>query len=217
MLLLTGCIRGSLPPRELYRIDQTPAASGSADTAATPSRSDGGASNGTANVASIVVRPYETPGVYSHPQIVYRVDAVQYGTYPHREWALPLGVMLAALTAEVLQRELAPGTTVRTSAGPAPAGGFVWRGAVREFEEVDREQTVHAAVRLQAALVRAEDDSVLWQGEARLERPVSPATSMSAVVEQLAAAAVGAVGVLARQASPVLHAAPRTARNRTPP
>ena len=194
---LAACFRGALPARELYQLRPQPAAAppALADAAAAP---------------SIAVEAYTTPGVYADPQIVYRVGDAQYGTYPTREWAVPLGTMLATRTAEALRAAL-PGAERRVQDGPleGPARGLVWRGTVREFEEVDRGRQVSAAVQLEARLVRAADDSTVWQGSARAERAVTPSTSMPAVVDSLAAAAGASIAELVRSASPTIRAAAR--------
>jgi TolB-like protein len=57
---------------------------------------------------------------------------------------------------------------------------------VREFEEVDRGSEVHAAVRIDVRIVRAEDDSILWSGSSRLER-VAQAPNMPGIVQTLSA------------------------------
>jgi ABC-type uncharacterized transport system auxiliary subunit len=187
----------------LYRLRPAPAAvSASTDGAATVI-----ANGGATPDASIVVETYETPGMYGDPQIVYRTDGVRYGTYPNREWALPLGTMLATLTAETLRQDPATGGHVREGTSHTQDAGWSWRGTVREFEEVNRDGGVYAAVRLEAALVRVADDSVLWQGSARLERPVVPPNVMSAVVDSLSASASTVVRELTQSAMPAVRAA----------
>jgi len=198
---LAGCLRGTLPPRELYRLRPLPAAS---TAPATPRL-------GTPPLPPLTIEPYATPGVYAGPEIVYRVGDVRYGTYPNRAWAVPLGAMLAALTTEQLLALDGGPRRVEDGAGAGGARGLVWRGVVREFEEVDRERgtggpPVSAAVRLDARLVRAADDSVLWQGSAQIERPVTPPDRMTAVVDGLADAAHQAIEQLVRDAEPAMRA-----------
>ena len=203
-----ACFRGTLPPRELYRL--RPPAGAASPAAADGSRTFSAAAlEGGSPVLAVplVVDAYATPGVYAEPQIVYRVGETRYGTYPTREWALPLGAMLAALTAEALRAEPATGGRVQEGAGPGAARGLVWRGSVREFEEVDRGALVFAAVRLEAQLVRAADDSVLWQGATRIERPVTPPRAIAAVVDSLSALSAAAVAGMVREAAPALRAA----------
>jgi len=92
---------------------------------------------------------------------------------------------------------------------------YIWRGLVRELEEVDRGKEVFAAVRLDARLVRARDDSVLWSGSARVERPV-PQGTMPAIVEALSAVVADAITQLqdAARASLVSPAASAVAAPR---
>jgi len=179
----------SLPPLEHYRLEPTPVA------ASDPQRAPQG--NGRLAGQSIAVEPYAAAGIYADPQIVYRVDETRYGTYPEREWAVPVSTMLADRTADILRTAPAE---VTVGAGTQHAG-LVWRGAVREFEEVDRGNQVFAAVRLQAMLVHGTNDSVLWQGEARVEHPVEQTKTMEAVVHALSAAATDAVRQLMTQAN----------------
>lgn len=200
---LAGCF-GSLPARELYRLRPV------APEAGAPASADAGRPAPAKDEPVLRVEPYATPGVYAEPGIVYRVGDTRYGTYPTREWALPLGGMLATLTAGSVARLEGGPQRVEDGAGAGrgPAGrGLVWRGVVREFEEVDRDKQVSAAVWLDARLVRAADDSVLWQGSARLERPVTPPTQMAAVVDGLSDAAQRAVAQLVQEAAPALRRA----------
>jgi hypothetical protein len=62
-----------------------------------------------------------------------------------------------------------------------------WRGTVREFEEIDRGNDVFVAVNLEASLIRIEDDSIVWSGAARVERPV-PDGTMEGIIAGLSAA-----------------------------
>lgn len=182
-----GCIRGTLPARERYRLrlpDPAPIAASAAGPLA----------------GTLAVLSYQTPGLYGEDFIVYRVNDTEYGTYPSREWALPLGDQLGVLSEAILRR--APITREPALFDPpsSRAQTWIWRGAVREFEEVNRGSALLAAVRLDATLVRAADDSVVWSGSVRLERAV-PSATMTAVVGMLSQLAAEAVEKLARDAS----------------
>jgi ABC-type uncharacterized transport system auxiliary subunit len=202
LVALAACMR-SMPPLERYRLTPVqsppragePAPPGSRATARPIARREAP----RAPIATVRVEPYVTEGIYADPQIVYRTGESQYGAYPTREWALPLSTMLADLTADVLRGS--SGNRLRVTGGAE--GGkpdFIWRGAVREFEEVNRGEQVLAAVHLEGALVRASDDSLLWQGEARVERPVSGDT-MDAVVAELSRLGRETVGSMVRDAA----------------
>lgn len=204
--VLAGCF-GSLPARELYRL-RPPTAAGA--TPADRSGADPAPSASNADIPVLAVEPYTTPGVYAGAQIVYRVGEAQYGTYPTREWALPLGGMLATLTTQSVATMEGGAGRVQDGRQTGPARGLVWRGVVREFEEVDRGRRVTAAVWLDAQLVRAADDSVLWTGSAQLEQNVSPPDAMTAVVDALSTGAQRAVADLVRQAAPAMRAAGRS-------
>jgi ABC-type uncharacterized transport system auxiliary subunit len=196
--VLAGCFAAARPPLELYRL-RAPSAADS-----TSSRPQGWV--GAAPLEGwLVVDPYVTPGLYAEPQIVYRIGETTYGAYPNREWALPLSTMLGSLTVEILRESDA--LAGRVTDDPAVLGpeSLIWRGKVGEFEEVDRDEHVSVAVHLDAMLLRASDDSVLWRGSARLERPVTDPT-MPAIVDAFAALASDAITRLARQAEGAVRA-----------
>ncbi len=148
--------------------------------------------------------------MYAGSAIIYRVGETRYGTYPTREWAVPLGTMLATITAESLRGVSGGVGQVIDGLHASGTRGLVWRGTVREFEEVDREggpreTRVSTVVRLDAQLVRAADDSVVWQGFAEARRAVVPPNAMPAVVDGLADAAHAAIEELVRNAEPALR------------
>lgn len=185
-----GCrlfgLGGTLPAREMYRLTLP-------DTAATvvprvvPLQ-------GTLAVAS-----YVTPGMYGEPGIVFRVNDSEYGAYPSREWAVPLGEQLGVLTERVLGRN--PLSSERAVFDPPSlrAQQYIWRGTIREFEEVNRGNEVLASVRIDARLVRAVDDSIIWSGTARAERK-APAPTMYGIVQTLSELADQVVADLVERA-----------------
>jgi ABC-type uncharacterized transport system auxiliary subunit len=199
LLSATGCWlwSGHLPARELYRLtlpDSSEAGAGSAlatDGAPPPL------------AGTLAITQYATPGIYGDPQIVFRLNDNQYGSYSSsshdREWAVPLGEQLGVLTERVLAR--VPLTAERAVFDPPSRRSqtYIWRGTVREFEEVNRGSQVLAAVRIDARIARAEDDSIVWSGSARLERAASPA-NMSGIVQTLSTLATEVVADLATRA-----------------
>jgi len=200
----SSCFRGNLPPLELYRLSlpdtsllQTPVAMPGAPLFA----------------GSIAIAPYEAPGVYGNRNVVYRIGDTQYGTYPSREWALPVSNMLGMITEGVLRR--APLSTGEALYDPPSyhSHELVWRGVVRELEEVDRGRNVFASVRLEVRLVRAIDDSLLWTGIARRERSV-PHPTMPEIVSTLSSLAAEAVQSLADQAHAALTRSAASAARR---
>ncbi len=187
-----ACFGGRLPPLELYRIALPDSVLIVTPLAQQPLRLP-------LPSGSIAIAPYEAPGVYGERNIVYRVGDTQYGAYPSREWALPVATMLGLVTEDVLRRTP---ITAGTAIFDPPSTGvetYIWRGLVRQFEEVDRGQQVFAAVALDGRLVRARDDSVLWSGTVRLERPV-PSANMPGIVGALSSLTAEAVSELADQA-----------------
>lgn len=193
--LLAGCFaRGRLPPRELYRLWLPDSARMTTNLASTGLA----AASGT-----IAIAPYTAAGVYGESGIVYRIDDTQYGVYPSREWALPVASMLGMITEEALRRT--PVTTGRVLFDPPSyrTYDYVWQGVVRELEEVDRGRNVYAAVRFDARLVRASDDSLIWSGTARAERAV-PQGTMPAIVAALSELSADVITQLAEEARAAL-------------
>jgi hypothetical protein len=179
LMVGAGCLRSrTVPSIEMYRLRPTPAeTAGVALPALTEDLPEG----------SLAISRYITPGLYGQRGIVYRVGEAGYASYPSREWAIPLGEMLGRRTADLLQeRPLLRGGALFD---PPTRRSFthLWRGTVREFEEIDRGNDVFVAVSLEASLIRVEDDSILWSGGARAERPV-PDGTIEGIVAGLSAA-----------------------------
>lgn len=189
---------GKLPARELYRLT-LPDSGGSGGVV---TATDGSAPPlaGTLGIAE-----YVTPGVYGDPLIVFRINDTEYGSYPSREWAVPLGDQLGVVTERVLAR--VPLTSERAVFDPPSrrAQTYIWRATVREFEEVDRGSEVRAAVRIDLRIVRAADDSILWSGSSRLER-AARSGDMPGIVQTLSALADEVVTDLATRARQELSA-----------
>lgn len=192
----TGCIHGKLPALELYRLSvpDTAVLSTSVSSPGTAAASIPGA---------VAIAPYEAPGIYGGRQIVYRVGDNAYGTYPAREWAMPVGTMLGLMTQDILRAQPISAESAVFDPASSQSYPYVWRGSVRQLEEVDSESTVHAVVHLDASLVRASDDSVLWVGTARLSRPVANPT-MTAIVSTLSGLAAEAIHRLTIEARAAL-------------
>jgi ABC-type uncharacterized transport system auxiliary subunit len=187
-----ACFTGRLPPEELYRL-ALPDSAVTTTTSTALTNPVGGARG------SIAIAPYVAPGIYGNRSLVYRIDDNEYGTYPSREWALPVGTMLGLITQDVLRQRPISDDPPTYDPPSYRVHQYVWRGVVRELEEVDRGRAVFAAVQLDARLVRAKDDSVVWSGSARLERPV-PKPTMPAIVAALSQLAAEAVTRLADEA-----------------
>jgi hypothetical protein len=176
-LQTTACFHGKLPSQEFYRLrlpEPTDSIAAATPDGSAPALAAGG----------IAVLPYAAPGLYGNRGIVFRVDEASYGAYPNREWAIPVSTMLGMLTEDIFRaRPLTRDPVVFDPPSPH-AYTYVWRGLVRELEEVDRGHQVFAVVRFDARLLRAKDDSVLWAGSARLERLV-PEGTMPAIIGML--------------------------------
>jgi len=189
-----SCFRGKLPPREFYRL--------------VPSDSTAPTSHGALPpplTGSMGITTYETPGIYGSGSIVYRVGTSSYGAYPSREWAIPLGEMLGALTEEIVRRRALTSGEVLFDPAVPRREQYEWRGAVREFDEVDAPNSVSASVSLTAQLVRVSDDSVMWSGSSRDVELVREPRKMESVVSALSIAATRAVTRLTDDAGAVLH------------
>ncbi|HJU89771.1 MAG TPA: ABC-type transport auxiliary lipoprotein family protein [Gemmatimonadaceae bacterium] len=195
-ITLSGCFGGTVPATELYRLDLSAGL-------------DSAARNGAHALipGTIAIARYATPGVYGGRGVVYRVEETEYGVYPNREWAIPLGEMLATLTEDVLTRDaLSTGAAVYNPPSRRTFT-YLWRGTVSQFEEVVRGKEVSAAVELEVRIVRIADDSVMWTGTQRRERVV-PKPSMPAIVETLSSLSGEVVASLVQEAR---LAAPRIA------
>jgi ABC-type uncharacterized transport system auxiliary subunit len=189
-----GCFRGKLPPREFYRL-------ASPDSVLKVPRP-----LATAPLTgAIAIARFETPGIYGSGSIVYRVGTSEYGTYPSREWAIPLGEMLASLSENILERRALTSGRVSFDPGNARRDPYEWRGAVREFDEVDASSGVSASVAISAQLVRVADDSVLWSGSAHEVESIGQTRSMDAVIVGLSTAAARALSRLADDAGATLR------------
>lgn len=188
--------------RELYRLT-IPDSSGLAGQATGPL------------TGSIAIERYVSPGLYGDASLVYRVDENAYGAYPSREWAIPLADQLGMLTESQLRRRpLSSGAVIFRPPSPR-AHAYLWRGTVRQFEEVNRGSQVFASVHLDAMLVRTADDSVMWTGSARAERAVATPT-MAAIVATLSTLAASVVSELVDDASRTVAARPAAAAVRAP-
>ena len=193
LLGLAACFRGSLPPREFYRLEPADSLFAHANGA-----------RGAPLPGTLAVLEYATQGIYAERNIVYRVEDGAYGVYPSREWALPLGEMLGMLTTRALTGSP---LTVGGSVFDPPTRrthALLWRGVVREFDEVGRGQAVFAVVQLDAQLIRSADDSVLWSGSQRAEVAVSRPT-MAGVIDGLSTAAMIVISRLVAGAQRALH------------
>jgi ABC-type uncharacterized transport system auxiliary subunit len=199
VVLVPGCFRtGTVPPIEMYRLLPT-----AAETASVGLREPAE----DLPEGSVAVARFVTPGLYGQRGIVYRVGESGYAAYPSREWAIPLGEMLGRRTADLMQEK----PLVRGDALFDPptrrAFSYAWRGTVREFEEIDRGNAVFVAVNLEASLIRIEDDSIVWSGAARAERPVPDGTiegiiaGLSAATDEVVFALLDSARVSIRQKS----------------
>lgn len=159
---------------------------------------------------ALAISPYRTEGIYGGQNIIYRIGDFQYGTYPGREWAMPLATMLGQITERVL---IARPLSEEPAVFDPPtrlAHPYTWQGTVRQFEEVNRERDVFVAVELEVRLVRSADQTVVWTSSAKIERPV-PEGTITAIIEALSAASADVVASLIADAQLALERTPPTA------
>ena len=197
--LITGCaaVRAILHPPPIPPLQHYRLVFGDSVLAQTPLSSDAGA---PLLPGTLAIRPYAAPGLYGVDNIVFRIGDTEYGSYPNREWALPLSEMLGMLTERVLARRPLSRDGAIYDPPSRRTQSYIWRGAVRTFEEVDRGKQVFAEVHLEASIVRASDDSVLWTGSAQASRQVTAPDTMSHIVETLSTLAVEVVDQLVEDA-----------------
>jgi ABC-type uncharacterized transport system auxiliary subunit len=194
VLATAGCFRGTLPPREFYRLSVP-------DSLVSTGRATGA----PPLTGSLAIARYDTPGIYGSGALVYRVGSTSYGAYPSREWAIPLGEMLGSITEGIIrERPLTSGRVAFESASARNAQ-YEWRGTVREFDEVDAPASVTASVWIVAELVRVADDSIVWSGSARQSEPIAQMRSIDAVVSGLSVAAARALVRLTDEAGSALR------------
>jgi uncharacterized lipoprotein YmbA len=194
VLVASGCIRGTLPPREFYRLSVPDSLAALGRPTSAPPLT-----------GSIAIERYDTPGLYATGALVYRVGPSAYAAYPSREWAIPLGEMLAAITEGIVrQRSLTSGRVVFDPSA-VRREQYEWRATVREFDEVDAPSSVTASVSLVAQLVRVADDSVIWSGAAQEMEPMAQTRSIDAVVAGLSRAAARAIARLTDEAGSAMR------------
>jgi uncharacterized lipoprotein YmbA len=193
-VLQWSCFRGTLPPRQFYRLAPV-------DSVASVSRAAGA----PPLTGGIAIHAYDTPGIYGSGSLVYRVGASAYATYPSREWAIPLGEMIAKLTETVARPRALTSGRIAFDPPSTRREQYEWRGTVNEFDEVDGVSSVSASVGLSAQLVRVVDDSVVWSGTAREVEPVRESQNIDSVVASLSIAATRAVTRLADDAASALR------------
>ena len=205
--LVLGCFRTrTVAPVEMYRLLPTDSSTAGTSIGRTADELPDGA---------VAVAQFVTPGLYGQRGIVYRVGDAGYGAYPSREWAIPLGEQLGRRTADLMQHR----PLVRSGAlfDPPSRRGFtyVWRGTVREFEEIDRGNDVFVAVNLEASLTRIEDDSIVWSGGKRIQRSVPDGTmegiiaGLSGATDEVLVALLDSARVSIRQKSANGSSSPR--------
>ena len=172
-----GCFRGKLPANQFYRLAPVDSLGATAGALGAPPLT-----------GSIAITTYDTPGIYGDGALVYRVGASDYGKYPTRDWAIPLGEMLAARTETIAAaRALTSGRIAFDRTG-SRREQYEWRGTVHEFDEVDAASAVSVSVSLSARLVRVANDSVVWSGSSSEVEPVREARRIESVVDALSAA-----------------------------
>jgi ABC-type uncharacterized transport system auxiliary subunit len=189
-----GCFRGKLPANQFYRLAPV-------DSLAAPA----GAIGAPPLTGSIAIATYETPGIYGDGGLVYRVGASDYGKYPTREWAIPLGEMLAARTETIAAARALTSGRIAFDRTASRREQYEWRGSVREFDEVDAASAVSVSVSLSARLVRVANDSVVWSGSSSEVEPVREARRIESVVDALSAASSRALARLVEDAASALR------------
>ncbi len=210
-----ACFGGTLPANEFYRlaIPDSMAARRAAAVSQSPMPADPETVSGNASMpaaaapleGALAIATFATPGLYGRDQIVYRIDDLEYGSYPARSWLLPLGTMLGAIAEETIAADSPVSGMVTFEPPSRTTYEYAWQATVREFEEVDRGDSVFAAVAFDARIVRVRDDSVLWTGSAADERYV-PEPEMDAIVATLSILAEDVIAQLARRARTELGA-----------
>jgi uncharacterized lipoprotein YmbA len=197
LLVLAGC--ASIPVTHYYMLTLPPAAPApQADPA-------------LEKALTIGVEQFTVDAPYDQEEIVYRVEGTpEVGFYAYHQWALPLSVMLARLTAEAFQGIL--GVTLIELRDPEHHYAAYLTGHLLALAEIDTPGEQAGSVQLALALQQP-DGTTLWSG--RFEATIPTHTSeVRAVVEAmqatLARALAGAVGAQ-------VNASARFTKARSPP
>jgi ABC-type uncharacterized transport system auxiliary subunit len=150
--------------------------------------------------ASLQVRPFSAPDPYLQDRLVYRLSPYQLDFYHSHRWASSPTEQVTDWTRRYLR-----GSGLFTSVSPTTEGAadFVLSGRVRQFDEVDHEQTWEAVLQVDFWLVRGTERSPIWfssytaSQQASKRNPVALAEAMSRNLENI-------LGRLAADLAPVV-------------
>ena len=138
--------------------------------------------------ASLQVRPFSAADPYVQDRIVYRRSPYQLDFYNSHRWASSPTEQVTDWTRRYLRGAGLFTTVSPTTEGPAD---FVLNGRVRQFDEVDHEQTWEAVSSVDFWLTHGTDRSPVWfrsytaSQQAEKRNPAALAEAMSRSLENI--------------------------------
>ena len=153
---------------------------------------------------SLVVRPFTARDPYNQERIVYRSSPYQLDFYNYHRWAASPPEQVTDWTRRYLR-----GTGLFAKVFPASEGGadLALGGVIRQFEEVDHDQTWEAVLSIDFWLARPDQRSPFWfrsytaTQQAAKRNPEAIAEAMSHNLENI-------LGQLTADLAPVVAALP---------
>jgi len=138
--------------------------------------------------ASLQVRPFSAPDPYIQDRLVYRSSPYQLDFYNSHRWASSPAEQVTDWTRRYLRGAGLFATVSPTTEG---AADFVLSGRVRQFDEVDHEQTWEAVLSMDFWLTQGLNRSPIWfqsyttSQPAEKRNPAAVAEAMSRNLENI--------------------------------
>jgi ABC-type uncharacterized transport system auxiliary subunit len=141
-------------------------------------------------IASLVIRPFTARDPYDQERIVYRSSPYVVDFYNYHRWSSSPAEQATEWARQYLRTSGLFTKVFPTSEGEAD---FVLGGVIRQFEEIDHEQTWEAALQVDFWLTRRGEHSPFWfqsygaTQQALRRNPEAVAEAMSRNLEQVLA------------------------------
>lgn len=144
--------------------------------------------------STLVVRPFSANDPYTQERLVYRTSPYRLDFYNYHRWAAPPAEQVADWTRRYLR-----GSAIFASVYPTGEGvaDFALGGRIRQFDEIDNEQSWDATLSIDFWLVGADPRRPLWSQsyvatqQTAKRNPAAVAEAMSrnleTILEQLVA------------------------------
>jgi ABC-type uncharacterized transport system auxiliary subunit len=109
--------------------------------------------------STLVVRPFSATEPYNQERLVYRTSPYQLDFYNYHRWAAPPTEQVADWTRRYLRAAALFASVYPTGEGSAD---FALGGRIRQFDEIDNEQSWDATLSLDFWLTGADQRKPLW-------------------------------------------------------